>query len=217
MRRSGPRGIPARGFSVRSATALAGVLLFFTYVATLAPDVTFWDSGEFLASAHALGIPHPPGTPLFVLALNSWSRLFPFLPFAVATNLFSAVCTAAAAVLTAPLLRRNFQPRGWMGEGGWERRAGWYVLAAALCAGGMSTARLNATETEVYAASLLLAAATLACADRAGRLQSGAWRGLAAYLMMLAVPLHLSALVAAPASVYLASTSEEGLADWRSM
>lgn len=217
MRRSGPRGIPPRGFSVRSATALAGVLLFATYVATLAPDVTFWDSGELVTAAHALGIPHPPGTPLFVLALNAWARLFPFLPFAVATNLFSAVCTTAAAVLTAPMLRRNFQPRGWMGEGGWEGRAGWYVLAAALCAGGMSTARLNATETEVYAASLLLAAATLACADRAGRLQSGAWRGLTAYLIVLAVPLHLSALVAAPASVYLASTSEEGLADWRSL
>jgi hypothetical protein len=63
----------------------------------------------------------------------------------------------------------------------------------------------------------LLAAATLACADRAGRLQSGAWRGLTAYLIVLAVPLHLSALVAAPASVYLASTSEDGLADWRSL
>ena len=51
----------------RRTGLLAGGALFVIYVATLAPSVTFWDAGEFIAAAHALGIPHPPGTPLFII------------------------------------------------------------------------------------------------------------------------------------------------------
>jgi isoleucyl-tRNA synthetase len=56
--------------------------MLLVYIATLAPSVTFWDAGEFIAAARVLGIPHPPGTPLFIVALNAWARAFPFLPFA---------------------------------------------------------------------------------------------------------------------------------------
>jgi hypothetical protein len=79
----------------------------------------------------------------------------------------------------------------------------------------MSSVRLNATETEVYAASLALVAITLAVANRAGRSASTRWRVLTAYLIVLAVPLHLSALVAAPVAVYLAASNDDGLVDWQ--
>ena len=194
--------------TARRGAWIAGGLLFVVYLATLAPDVTFWDAGEFIASAHALGIPHPPGTPLFILALNAWGRVLSVLPFALATNLFSAVCTAAAAILMARLIALG--PRHERG-----RTDGWYALAGALCAGAMSTARLNATETEVYAASLALVGAAVAVAYEAGRRGSMRWRALAAYLILLAVPLHLSALVAGPVVVYLAASNDEGRADWR--
>src|SRR5439155_19470644 len=36
------------------------------YVATLAPTTQFWDTSEYIAAAHVLGIPHPPGNPLLV-------------------------------------------------------------------------------------------------------------------------------------------------------
>ena len=189
---------------------IAGGVLFVVYLATLAPDVTFWDAGEFIASARSLGIPHPPGTPLFVLLLNDWGRLFWFLPYAVACNLLSAVLTAFAAVFTAFLVGSG--PRLERG-----RNDGWYALGGVLCAGGMSSVRFNATETEVYAASLALVAFTLFAADKAGRIASARWRVLTAYLIVLAVSLHLSALVAAPVAVYLAASSEDGLIDWQSM
>ncbi|MGH7693678.1 MAG: protein O-mannosyl-transferase family, partial [Gemmatimonadaceae bacterium] len=44
---------------------VAGVLTS-VYLATLAPGVTLWDAGEFQSAIRSLGIPHPPGTPLYV-------------------------------------------------------------------------------------------------------------------------------------------------------
>ena len=176
--------------------------MLVVYIATLAPGVTFWDAGEFIAAAHSLGIPHPPGTPLFVVLLNAWARAFAFLPFAIATNLFSSACTAAAVGLTA----------FWIGRAARQPLAG---LAAGIAAGAMSTVWQNATETEVYAASLLLSVGAIVAADRAGRTGETRFTLLTAYLLALAIPVHLSALVAAPVAVLLASARPTGEFDRR--
>jgi len=55
-----------------------------------------YPGSRWVAAAHSFGIPHPPGTPVFVIALKAWAELLGFLSFARATNLFSAVCTASA-------------------------------------------------------------------------------------------------------------------------
>lgn len=184
------------------ATALvAGAVLLAVYVATLAPSVTFWDAGEFIAAAHSLGIPHPPGTPLFILLLNTWAKLFAFLPFATATNLFSAVCTATAGGLTALWIARRTGSSA-------------AAFAAAISAGAMSSVWQNATETEVYAASLALAIGAMASADLAGRTRDRRWLVLAAYLLALSIPLHLSAMVAAPVVILLATDRGDGERDW---
>lgn len=189
------RGVDGRGYPRRLDAAAAGaLLLFLVYALTLAPDVTFWDAGEFIAAAHSLGIPHPPGTPLFILLESVWARLLFFLPYAVATNLLSAVATALAAGLTGRIVWR-------------ATASGPMAFAAAVVAGGMSSVWLNATETEVYAASLALGILTVWAAERAGRLDDDRWVLLTAYLIVLGVPLHLSALLAAPVAVFFASYS----------
>jgi hypothetical protein len=187
--------------TARRAAWLAGAALLAVYLATLAPSVTFWDAGEFIAAARVLGIPHPPGTPLFVVALNAWTRLLWFLPFATATNLLSAVCAAAAGGLTAL----------WIGR---SSRSAMTGFAAAITAGAMSTVWQNATETEVYSASLLLSVVAIVVADRAGETGERRWIVLAAYLLALAVPLHLSALVAAPVVILLATDRVSAPRDW---
>jgi hypothetical protein len=184
------------------AALLAAASLAAVYVATLAPGVTFWDAGEFIAAAHSLGIPHPPGTPLFVVLLGAWAKLLAFLPFAAATNLFSSACSAAAVGLTTL----------WIARATREPLAG---LAAGIAAGVMSTVWQNATETEVYAASLLLSVAAIVAADRAGRTGDARYTLLTAYLLALAVPVHLSALVAAPVAVLLAASRPAGGFDGR--
>jgi len=176
--------------------------MLLVYIATLAPSVTFWDAGEFIAAARVLGIPHPPGTPLFIVLLNAWARAFPFLSFAAATNLFSAACTAAALGLVAFWVARS-------------TGSPWFGIAGAITAGAMSSIWQNATETEVYAASLLLAVATVVSADLAGRTGERRWKILMVYLLALSLPLHLSAFVVAPPAIYLASQPTDDAFDWR--
>ena len=110
----------------------AFVFLMLCYCATVAHGMTYWDAGEFLAAIHSLGIPHPPGTPVFVLTARVWSMILgPVTGFALAVNLFSATCTALAFALVANLFWR------WTGN----RLA---AFAAAVVGGGMSTVWLNA-------------------------------------------------------------------------
>jgi len=138
---------------------VAGATLLVIYGATLAPGVTFWDAGELIAASHALGIPHPPGTPLYVALAHSWgSALGGAIGFARATNLLSAVSTTLAAAGTAWLVARSLR----------SRDGGWVGLMAALAAGTMLSAWSNATETEVYAVALLHAVAMLVASAMAG-------------------------------------------------
>lgn len=69
----------------------------------------------------------------------------------------------------------------------------------------MSSVWQNATETEVYSASLLLSVAAIAVADQAGKTRERKWIVLAVYLLALALPVHLSSLIAAPVVILLAT------------
>lgn len=171
---------------------MAGCLLI-AYALTLAPSVTLWDSGEFNAAIGSLGIPHPPGTPLYILIARTWSTAFGSLPQAIAVNLLSAVATALACALLAGLVTR------------WTRSR-LVGIAAGLAGGTMLAVWQNATETEIYAVSMLLAVLMVVVGDRAGAEDSRRLRVLLAFLMGLAVPIQISALVAAPAAILLASS-----------
>ena len=185
----------------RRAALVAGGVLLAVYIATMAPGVTLWDAGEFASAVESLGIPHPPGTPLYILVARSWRLAFPFLETVVATSLFAAVSTAVAAAIGAALVTR------WMRD----TAAG---IAAGLMFGGLSTVWSSATETEVYSASLLLSMLMLFVADRTSSAHRNAARmtsrgdRLLAYLFALAPPLHLSAMVAAPGAIALVSIDE---------
>ena len=80
-------------WAIGTAT-LVGLL----YAVTLAPTTAFWDTSEYIATGHMLGIPHPPGNPLFVVLSRAWELLLAFsgLSVAVRINLFSAMMGAVA-------------------------------------------------------------------------------------------------------------------------
>ena len=87
----------------RRATLVIGWLVFLfataVYLITLTPTVPFWDSGEFIAVSNILGIPHPPGTPLYVL-LGRIATLFPIASLAQRVNGLSALASSLAVLLT---------------------------------------------------------------------------------------------------------------------
>ncbi|HJV65225.1 MAG TPA: DUF2723 domain-containing protein [Geomonas sp.] len=97
--------------------ALAAFLVpLFIYLLTLAPTVTFFDSGEFLTAAYSLGAAHSPGYPLFI----NYAKPFTFLPIgsiAFRINFATAVSAALACygvfLVTGRLLRDELIP----GEG----------------------------------------------------------------------------------------------------
>jgi hypothetical protein len=165
---------------------------------TLAPGVTLWDSGEFLAAIRSFGIPHPPGTPLYILIGKVWSMAFASVfGFARSINLLSAVCTAFGCGILTSLFAK------WTGDG-------FAATAAGLTAGLMSTVWASATETEVYAVAFLFGCMMLWAADRAGENSDARYALLTAYLAGLAWTLHLSALLVLPSAILLVFSTRDG-------
>jgi len=76
---------------------LVGLGAMVLYVLTLAPTTQFWDTSEYIAAAYSLGIPHPPGNPLFVLIAHTWGLLPLAAGYAMRINLLAAVTSAIAA------------------------------------------------------------------------------------------------------------------------
>jgi Protein of unknown function (DUF2723) len=89
---------------------LAVVIPFAVYMATLAPSVTFFDSGEFLTAAASLGSAHSPGYPLFLMFAKPFS-LIPLGNVAFRVNMSTAFSSSLACLgvylLTVELLKNE--------------------------------------------------------------------------------------------------------------
>src|SRR5436190_2119647 len=75
------------------------LLVAAVYLITLTPTVPFWDSGEFIAVSNILGIPHPPGTPFYVL-LGRLATMVPWATIAQRVNAVSAIASGLTVMIT---------------------------------------------------------------------------------------------------------------------
>jgi hypothetical protein len=205
--------MPAPGTAPRppyGAALLVGAVVLGVYLLTLAPTTAFWDTSEYIAAAKVLGIPHPPGNPLFVLLAHAWGFLPLAADYAVRINLFAAVTSATAAGLWFLVAER------WMRDIVEER---WARLAAAgagvLVSATMWTVWNQSTVNEkVYTLAVLTMALVTWLAvhwadDRAGP-HRDRWLILIAYIIALSSTNHLMGVLAAPAvAIYVLRT------DWR--
>jgi hypothetical protein len=94
-----PAPVPAPVRPPYGVAAGVGGVVFALYAVTLGPSTAFWDTSEYIATAHILGVPHPPGNPPFLLMARAWELLLAptGLSVAVRINLFSAFMSAGAA------------------------------------------------------------------------------------------------------------------------
>jgi transmembrane protein TMEM260 (protein O-mannosyltransferase) len=188
------------------------LLVLLIYVATLAPTTAFWDTSEYIAAAKVLGIPHPPGNPLFVILAHSFGLLPLADAYAWRINLFAAVTSAGAAAfwfLVAERWLRGVVSNRWARYGG--AIAGVLVGATSWTVWNQST-----VNEKVYTVSLLSIAIVMWLVVRWGDDEPGPhrdrWLLLIAYVLALTSTNHLMGFLALPALVvYIAWT------DWRVM
>lgn len=191
------------------AALVAGVMLAL-YVVTIAPTTQFWDTSEYIAAAKVLGIPHPPGSPLFVLVAHVWGMI-PFTAhYALRINLFAAVTSALASGLLFLVAERFLRPFI-------ETRAARLAAAFAGIVVGATTFTVwnqSVVNAKVYTLSLLSLVLVLWLTVRWGDAGEGARRDrlmlLIGYLLVLGSTNHMMAILVAPAVVgYVLMT------DWR--
>ncbi|GAB4131089.1 MAG: hypothetical protein Fur0015_04940 [Ignavibacteriales bacterium] len=131
------------------------VISLATYFLTVQPSVSFWDCGEFIASSYLMQVPHPPGTPFFLML----GRVFSLIPFAdnlaLRVNSISVISSAFTILflyLIAVKLIENFRGKKY------ESTFDMFLTYSAAAIGALSfafsdTFWFNAVEAEVYALS----------------------------------------------------------------
>lgn len=138
----------------RAAIAVSLVVFLIAvavYFITLTPTVPFWDSGEFIAVSYILGIPHPPGTPFYVL-IGRIATLIPWATIAERVNGLSALAAALAVWLTYLTGLRLVR----LVQGPERRRSDDWIAIVAAFSGALLLAFSdsfweNSIEAEVYA------------------------------------------------------------------
>ncbi|HET6231217.1 MAG TPA: DUF2723 domain-containing protein, partial [Longimicrobiaceae bacterium] len=206
---------------------LAAALVFALYAFTLGPSTAFWDTSEYITTAHILGIPHPPGNPLFVLLARAWDLLLTptGLPTAVRVNLFSALMGSGTAFFWFLVMHRVtafFTPSETVRRVG----AGVSILVSSTAYTVWNQSNVN---EKVYTVSLFTIAALswLAFlwrdhveAHREQRAR-GRWHDdnaivLMVFILALSVGNHLMAFLAAPALVvFLLMVKPRLFLNWR--
>ena len=194
---------------------------FAAYLKTMAPTASFWDCGEFIACSYILGVPHPPGTPLFILI----GRIFTLIPLygeiAARVN-FISVLTSALTVWLCYLLIiklvdywQKAEPTIWM-------KVGKYVgaVTGSLFLAFSNTFWSNAVEAEVYGASMFLTLLLLYLAllwmDKRKTPKGTKLLILISYLGFLALGIHMTIFIVMPAIFLLVIlVDRERLLDWR--
>jgi hypothetical protein len=209
----------------RKANNLSGWIIFLialvTYVLTREARGSLWDTGEFIASAKGLQLPHPPGAPLFVLLGRFFIVLFGDNPLTAgsAVNFMSALASAATILFLFWSIT-HFGRKLFVGAG---EELTQYQTITTLAAGALGALAytfsdsfwFSAVEGEVYALSSFFTALVFwamlkweQADERAGidpvlRLQADRWIVFLFFMMGLSIGVHLLNLLTIPAIVMI--------------
>ncbi len=196
------------------------------YSLTRAVTVPFWDSGEFITCSYILGVPHPPGSPLYVLI----GRIFAMFPFiqdiSGRVNWLSGWCSAGTAMLGYFVASRlitswhsdTYAPHKLSTFARLSVYAG--ALSGSLFLAFSNTNWTNSVEAEVYGASMAMMMAIIWLAlvwyERRNDIRSDKYLIAIAYLGILSTGVHLTVMIAVPPVFLLVILASKRLrTDWR--
>ena len=189
---------------------LTWLIATIVYLFSIEPTTSFWDCGEFIATAVKLEVGHPPGAPLFMLLGRIFSLFSSPEKSSVMVNVISALSSSFTILFLfwtitafgkkiATLSGEIDKPKimAIMGSG----------LVGALAYTFSDSFWFSAVEGEVYALSSLFTAvvfwAILKWEGAADKAHNQKWIVLIAYLMGLSIGVHLLNLLAIPAIVFV--------------
>jgi len=185
---------------------LAGVSFlasFIIYIMTMAPTTSFWDCGEFIATAFTMGVPHPPGTPLYLILGNVFSQLPFFNDIGARVNLLSPLASAFSVMFLYLIIVELIIE--WRGKV--QSKSDAIIAYASAFIGAMTFAFtdshwFNAVEAEVYSLSTFFTGIVvwliLRWSRNEGKPGNVRYILLIAYMLGLAIGIHLLNLLALP-------------------
>jgi len=196
----------------KKLNAIIGWIVFtiasVVYIVTTEPTASFWDCGEYIATAYKLQVGHPPGAPLFQLA----GRFFSLFAFgntawvAQMVNIMSALSSSFTILFLfwsiTMLLKKLVLLNGEMNA------ARMIAIFGSATVGSLAytfsdSFWFSAVEGEVYALSSLFTAivfwAILKWDEKADEPHSLRWLIFIAYFIGLSIGVHLLNLLAIPA------------------
>ena len=182
-----------------------------TYLLTIEETASFWDCGEFIASAFKLEVGHPPGNPVFQLIGRFFTLFAQPDKAAMMVNAMSALCSAFTILFLfwtiTHLGRRIVEKRGEELSVSNSIAIWGAGLVGALAFTFSDSFWFSAVEGEVYAMSSLFTAAVfwamLRWEEQADQPHANRWIVLIAFLMGLSIGVHLLNLLAIPALVFI--------------
>lgn len=177
------------------------LIALMTYLLTVQPSVSFWDCGEFAATAYGLEVPHPPGAPLWAL-IGRIAMMIPFVADAglrinIVSNLLAALAVMFLYLISVRLIVQ------WRGVP--KSLADALIVYGCSILGALTltfsdTFWFNAVEAEVYAGSVffvsIVAWLGLVWYDKANTPRSEKYLLIAAYLIGLSIGVHQLSLIA---------------------
>ncbi|MBP5515967.1 MAG: DUF2723 domain-containing protein [Bacteroidales bacterium] len=190
---------------------LIGIIACAVYIMTAEATASWWDCGEYIATAYKVQVGHPPGAPTFQI----FGRLFTLFtdPYhaAQAVNIMSAVCSGLGIMFlywTITLLGKKLLK---LQDLSLNNTKVWAVFASgvvgALAYTFTDTYWFSAVEGEVYAMSSFFTAvvfwAVLKWDEQADDKHSLRWIILISFLVGIAIGVHLLNLLTIPAIVYV--------------
>ncbi|MGE5802508.1 MAG: DUF2723 domain-containing protein [Gemmatimonadota bacterium] len=192
------------------AAAVVSVVALILYVLTLAPTTVFWDASEYITAAHALGIPHPPANPFFVIVAHVWGLMPLAADYARRINLLAAVTSAATAglwfLIAERWLRDIVASRNWRTV---AAAAGTLVGATMFTVWNQSVANEKVYTFSVLSIALVLWL-TLRWADQPDEARSDKLLVVIFYLIALSATNHLMGILVLPAVLVYVLMTEPG-------